>query len=206
MNRTSALGFAVVVILAAAAVNGALGGRWEPVRSEQDLDGLIPTRLPSWEVRKPDTAEEKILPPKAGENARVIAHYAHRTNGALVSVLLVRGEAGPMAYNPLICYDGNGYNHVGQVHKRAVPDTTAEFWEIDLAKGNEENLVRVRWSLTAEGRWQASEQPRTQFLFNKELYKLYVVTNASRDLAPDADPTIPFLTEFVAALKPPALR
>jgi hypothetical protein len=123
--------------------------------------------------------DEKVL--RVAEAAGHVSRtYTNRKNGRHVSVLLLCGPTGPIgAHEPKYCYAGGGFEMSGQPQKMAVsaPDgTTATYWSVLFAKKapTTEVPLRVCWMWGLDGDWQASENPRSEFVLRRALYKLYV--------------------------------
>lgn len=201
MTRPMAVLFAAAVVIGSGLIHGRLSGRWLAAVSPDALDRVLPERLDTWERASPADAGETVLPPKAGEFARVVRFYTRWSDGATVGVLLVRGEPGPMVYNPLICYDAVGYSRLGQPRRRPTANAGEALWEVDLIKPGEETVLRVRWGWGEDGTWQIPDQPRVAFFRSRELYKLYVVSQVPFESHPDSDPAIDFMKEFMPALR-----
>jgi hypothetical protein len=159
----------------------------------------------------------------AGAAGHVSRAYANRKKNWRLSVLLLCGPTGPIgAHEPRDCYAGNGYDTGDKPLPRAVGlpgGATATYWsglfEKKAAAAPDELPLRVCWAWGADGKWEASADPRTEYVTRRALYKLYVSrpeprastgpTPADRPKAPDAIETFltAFLPEVNAALAAP---
>jgi hypothetical protein len=168
---------------------------------QQKLDS-IPMAFGDWtgETQAPDEAQTK----HSAAFARVQRVY--RRGGlkpAAVTVLVLTGPTTELAvHDPERCYDGVGYKPDGPREYKVVPDADLKhmLWARRFLSGAPPyGRIEVAWGWTAEGRWQASENARTEFAGRALLHKLYV----SRNISPPADtkseepdPTVEFLAEF----------
>jgi hypothetical protein len=108
-----------------------------------------------------------------------------------------------------VCYAGSGYVMSGEPQKRtlALPGgATATYWSARFEKkpGATDPPLRVCWMWGADGDWQASANPRTDFALRGALYKLYVQRAeplAGSAAGPAPDPTDVFFTAFLPEVK-----
>jgi hypothetical protein len=122
-------------------------------------------------------------------------------------VSITSGSPGSVAvHTPDVCYLGAGYKLRGAVTRQTIAlgdGGSAAFWVGDFVKtsatGSES--IRVRWSWTADGLWQAPDYPRWVFARVPVLYKLYIVHPLSDedDLTRD-DPYRKFVADLIPAL------
>lgn len=108
--------------------------------------------------------------------------------GQPMVVSVTSGGPGVVAvHTPDVCYLGAGYKLKGEVSRQEISfgddGKIASFWTADFIKttalGSES--VRVRWSWTADGKWEAPDYPRLEYARVQMLYKLYIVQPLSED-------------------------
>jgi hypothetical protein len=147
--------------------------------------------------------------------------YRHTLTGDVVSVLLVCGDFRPVAVHPPdVCYEGAGYEMMGQPVRRtltpaapaapAAPSAPpAEFWMAQFHKPGAAvpGQLRIYWSWTAKGTWEAADNPRLAFAGSPVLYKLYVLSETiPTDGAPDRDPCKEFMDGWLPELQKTLFR
>jgi hypothetical protein len=113
------------------------------------------------------------------------------------------GRSGPVSvHTPDVCYAGAGYEEVGSVTRREIPDLTGDrFWYRRFQKSGPTPIkLGITYAWTASGPWEAPENPRLALARHPVLFKVYVIRPlAGPNEPPDADPTI----DFLRALTPP---
>ena len=128
-------------------------------------------------------------------------------DGRPMVVSLTSGGPGAVAvHTPDVCYLGAGYQLRGAVTRQSIPladGATASFWVADFVKNRAsgDEAIRVRWSWTANGNWEAPDYPRWSFARVPVLYKLYIVhpLTDDDDLTKN-DPYRKFVADLVPAL------
>ena len=209
MPRTLLIFGALVVLVAAAIMEGVLSNRWgsEDLKAAAAKLNDVPPEFGNWtSIENP--IEPEILK-KAEAVSAVSRVYENKNNRTKVAILLLCGPSGPIgAHTPDICYAGLGYKMIGHEIRNSVPipaTADASYWTGRFEKPNGESGLMVSWAWGVDGNWLAAENPRVDFLGRKGLYKLYVTrgfTQSERDNAPAGpDPTQEFLADFLPVVK-----
>lgn len=207
MSRSLVIVVAVATLAAAAAFEGMLTNRWgdsEDIRAAAAKLDAVPAEVGSW-VGTDSPIDPKILR-VAEASGNVSRVYRNKSTGAMISVLILCGPAGPIgAHTPDICYAGAGYEMVGRPAKRslALPGLAAGYWAATFAKeaGNEPPL-EVCWAWGVDGDWQPAEAPRREYALRAALYKFYASRHTTpADRTAKADPIADFLTVFLPEVK-----
>jgi hypothetical protein len=175
-----------------------------PVRRLDD----IPNSLGGW-VSEPLKLTEREI--SIGQiQSYWYRRYVHASTGKVLTVLLVAGSPGPIAaHTPEVCFAGAGYSDVAEPVRRPFSDratgVSSEFWTMNFRKvdGAFPDPLRVTWSWTADGMWQAAASPRFSFARYPVLYKLYVIQQLTRLDDPDAKDTC---DKFLSLLLPELRR
>jgi hypothetical protein len=164
-----------------------------------------------WDGR--DLAEDgKTLPEEiVGQN--ILRRYVDRNNGTAMTIFLTCGETRPMWYGhlPTECYPGAGYKLVAGPERcsmlvgadPAIPPATlwAATFSMDGTSSPPVHL-RVFWSWSGDGSWQAPDHPHRTFARYPFLYKLYVIRRLLKpDERLDRDPCQEFLGLLLPELK-----
>jgi hypothetical protein len=132
--------------------------------------------------------------------------YVHRPTGAIISVLLVCGRAGPISvHTPDVCYGGAGYAEVGAPRPFKGPgELPAQFEVRDFLQSNAATPTRLRifYAWGARGKWSVPSRPRIAFSSEPVLYKLYAVRQMNKADEPvEKDLTIELLRELMPQLQ-----
>ena len=106
---------------------------------------------------------------------------------------------------PDVCFQGQGYVMAGPPQRRALEAgvLTVQSWQgrFEQKGALVAETTTALWSWSADGRWEAPENPRYHFAREGALYKLYVIrTVAETGDRPAGDPALEaFLTAFLPA-------
>lgn len=207
MPRGLVIALAAVVVAGVAVVEGLRSNRWGP---SDDMKAAVarlervPREVGEW-VGADDPLDRKVI--ERAEAAGIVSRrYTNRKTGQQVSVLLLCGPSGPIgAHTPDICYGGLGYECVGQPIPTRVtfPSGGANFWTARFEKTTQrQSAIRVYWAWGADGDWEASANPRTDFALRTVLYKLYVAQPESPTASSaTAGPAEVFMAEFLPPVK-----
>jgi len=200
---------ALVLVIAAGLVHGRWTNRWTTsaavVKAVGKL-GRLPMILGDWQARSLEMNREQLA---LAEIAGCIARrYENRQNKAAVTVLLVCGHPGAISvHTPDICYTGAGYGPTGPLEMLALPVGTtgppASFRNAVFAKTSAgvPTYLRILWSWSADGAWEAPANPRLRFAPRQVLYKLYVIRElAAADDRLEGDPSLDFLRTLLPEL------
>jgi hypothetical protein len=185
----------VAVLVLSGVVHGLCTQRWQ---TSEALDTAcarvpsVPLRAGAW------TAAAVEVDPEPFEQARAAAYWVRRYTregvAGSVTVILMCGRAGHMAvHTPDVCYRGAGYEMAAEPVRQNLK--AGEFWTARFSLPGRTVIpgLRIFWSWSADGRWQAPSSPRWAFGGEPFLYKLYVVRDA-------ADESV--LNEFLGELLP----
>jgi hypothetical protein len=212
MTRTLPLVAGLVVLALTTVVHGLWTGRWqlsdEPAASARKLHNLS-TTVGDW------FAEETELDARQLAQAQVVGYvarrYTHRSTGSTVSILVLCGRHGPVAvHTPDVCYAGAGYEPVTPQEKYVLPAggplplaQPVEFWTQKFRKQSvtEPEHLRIYWSWSAAGPWEAADNPRWTFAGRPALYKLYIIFSLPDGQEPaPGDPRLDFIPLLMADL------
>jgi hypothetical protein len=207
MNIRTAHLLGIGVILAISGlVHGMWTNRWTsgPDVMGKDLligiDGLVGSWIPGDML----TINPGDVPPKTKLISR---QFTSVKNGSPIIVSVCSGYAGEVAvHTPDVCYLGAGYKLKSALTRQTIQlqdGKEASFWMADFEKTTATSVenVRVRWSWSKDGNWQAPDYPRLTFARAPVLYKLYIVHNLTEeeDLTRD-DPYRKFAADLVPVL------
>lgn len=213
MSRAIVIVAAAGLILAAAVAEGLRSNRWsvgDDVQMAAERLARIPAEVRDW-VGADWPLDPKVV--RAAEATGSVSRtYTRRRDGETVSVLLLCGPPGPIgAHTPDVCYGGWGYRGAGRptIRYLLAADGPDSFWTARFEKPDGSDVpLRVYWAWGVEGRWHASDSPRTQFAWRPVLDKLYVarrLTGAATAAAPTAgepDEVIEaFLRDFLPVVR-----
>jgi hypothetical protein len=202
MHRALPIVTALALVLAAGLVHGRWTRRWAGSGEvEAAVAGLrqVPLTLGGWQGRPFELDREQLV--MAEIDGYVARRYEDPRGGSSVTVLLVCGRPGPISvHTPDVCYDGAGYEALGKPAHFQLPVGTsgrvAGFRHVLFRKTNSvvPGYLRVFWSWTSAGTWEAPDNPRLSFASRPALYKLYVIreTATGGGLVED-DPGLKFL-------------
>ncbi len=200
----------LVIIVSGLVASGLLHGRWTNRWNQQDevhgalLLSQLPRELGDWQTGDFLTINPADIPAMTECQSR---RFNSLRDPKSIVVSVTSGRPASVAvHTPDVCYLGSGYTLRGAVSRQSVPlahGGTASFWVGDFNKltatGNE--TIRVRWSWSADGVWQAPNFPRFEFAGPRILYKLYIVHSLSEDEATNKDdPYLKFIAELVPQL------
>jgi hypothetical protein len=121
-----------------------------------------------------------------------------------VQILLICGAPGPTSvHTPDVCYRGAGFEMKGKIarHTEEVPGLapvemcTAQFHKPQSAFPEQ---LRIYWTWSTTGEWNAPVYPRWHFAGQTVLYKLYVIRSTLHTGSTDRDEVcMKFLHEFL---------
>jgi hypothetical protein len=178
------IGFAVVAFLTIVitVVAGNYQDRWsqnqDRVEAGKRLKDL-PTRIGNWV-----TGEDKTLSKDEEEALQIEGNYVYRTyrnvttNDEVVFMLMV-GPPGRLAvHTPEICFGGRDYVSDEKRELVAFNKTGTEspdaLWRVKFTNTTMRGGLPIvfYYGLNAGSNWQASEEPRTEFQWYRNVYKI----------------------------------
>jgi hypothetical protein len=185
-SRTVHLLVAVCILALSGIVHGMWTNRWgtgSNLAGKNLLDGLD-NEIVNWrgEFLRIDPAPRTHCDSRRFEPVKA---------GKAVVVSVTSGSPGDVAvHTPDVCFLGAGWKLRGAVGRQTIPlvdGKNAAFWMADFTKTGPTGAetIRVRWSWTADGTWDAPDYPRWIFARAPILYKFYLV----HPLPDDADLT-----------------
>ena len=201
---------ATAVLLITGVLHGLTTDRWttpEVLRNASQRLQDVPGNMGEW-ISEDLELDERTLA-LAEATGYLSRHYVHQPTGANVNVLVLCGRPGPIStHPPTVCFIGAGMRIV----KESVPYTVfneseeplGEFWLTEFVKPTDAipNYQRTYWGWTADGQWQAAENPRIQYAPFPFLYKMYVSRKIAKPDEPlDEDVSIEFMRMFIPELQ-----
>jgi hypothetical protein len=210
MRRTLPMATALVLVIAAGLVHGQWTRRWgrsDAVESAAARLERIPLTLGDWHAQSETLSRRQL---EVAEIAGYVARrYENRAGKGAVTILLVCGRPGPISvHTPDICYAGAGFEPLQPPSRVTLPgdssDPPAEFWSAVLSKpgASGPTHLRILWSWSATGAWEAPDNPRLAFAPRQVLDKLYVIrTLSAADEKLETDPSLDFLRVFLPELE-----
>lgn len=200
----------VSVLIGSGVVHGLWTYRWgkppDWAAAAQRLE-QVPMTIGDWDAEPFELSADQLAGAEAeGHLAR---RYIDRSNGTVVTVLIVCGRTGAIAVHPPdVCYRGAGYDLSTPPARYPIPDPphgrpldfiTAKFLKSDAPVPSG---LQIFWSWSADGDWKAPRFPRMTFAHFPVLYKLYVIQESSPDTEPLEDsPCVRFIRELIPELE-----
>lgn len=215
VRRGTAGRFVLVVLglgalVAAAVFEGLRSNRWgvpADIQAAAARLDRVPVAFGDW-TSSEVPIDQKILD-RAEAVGSVSRVYSNGKTGAVVAVLILCGQAGPIAsHTPDVCYAGMGYQMAGGEVRKTVPNPAgaSTYWSARFAKDATDPGLEVNWAWGNGATWVAADAPRREFALSTMLYKIYAsrgltAAPATRPGAPEPDPVHDFLTDFLPVLR-----
>ncbi len=218
MQRTALTLAAAVLILGSSFAHGVWSSRWAGWSEKLDAAAakvaLVPPTVGEWSSEAIEVDKRSMA--MTGAQGYFSRRYTHRTSGQSVAVMLLCGQAGPLAaHTPLICLPGSGLEMVGMesryTARRDESRVWGDFFEADFVGTNEGAPMKMRlfWSWSSDGvNWQAPEHARIALAGKPYLFKIFVHRAVeSREARESArtpledDPCALFLRDFLPEVK-----
>lgn len=187
-------------------VHGKWSNRWVAASAIEgkDLLGGLESEVGDWRPGEFFHIDPADVPAKTACRSR---RFQPLKTGKEVVVSITSGSPGVVAvHTPDVCYLGAGYKLRGAVTRQSIPladGKNASLWMADFVKTSATGAetIRVRWSWTADGDWQAPDYPRWVLARAPVLYKLYFVHAISEeeDLTRE-DPYRKFVADLIPTL------
>ena len=201
--------FALALTLTAGFLHGRLSHRWGTstalAEAGRRLEQNVPVACGKWHLKTKEKLDEDSTRQLqcVGQHSGV---YEHEETGESVSIFIIVGPMGPTAeHTPEVCFPSRSFRQIGS-RTRTTVETSEEqggpqFWMATFEpKSVEGGYIRSYWSWTADGHWQAADNPRLTYIRAPYLYKIQVQgTLRSEPSADTHDPCRDFLSEFLAA-------
>ena len=179
-----AMAAAVVLTVAPALVQGRLVHRWgTPPDMSAAAQQLVqfPRSFGDWDVSQDGEPLSEDICHELGLVGHVSRVYKNRTNGEVVTLLLMLGQSGRLVRHPPdICYANRANQQVNEATTMSV-DTTAPPSELRLLEYRKSGLATedrflVAYGLTTDITWSAPKYPRIAFGGSPHVYKLQILT------------------------------
>jgi uncharacterized protein DUF3485 len=199
---------ALAVILGGGLAHGVWTERWyrsAALEAAAERLRLLPDDFPGWkgEVIELDEGSATV----AGARASWVRRFTRTQTGETVTAVVLCGKPGRMSvHRPEYCYACAGYDMTAPAAAclfKAADAPPAQFWTAPFTKSEPDGPVhlRVYWSWSAGGAWQAPDSPRVAFAACPALYKLYVIQEtAAAPGRPDEGPAAEFLRKALPTL------
>jgi EpsI family protein len=207
MKKYLPIGMAVVVMIAAAYVQGQWSERWGTFPELELLSAQlseIPMQFGEWQGKDEAATDEKVLK-IAGAEGEMVRTYKNG-NGESVRVSMICGRLQDITYHtPDRCYPAAGFEMQSepQAEVLEVGDKTAEFLTTSFLKSEPtgSHVERGYWSWSGDGSWKTPKNPKLEFASHQSaLYKLYVfasVAPGAKQRPNDPDFCKDFIRDFV---------
>src|SRR5262249_27601274 len=210
MLRTVPLLAALPLLAVVGVAEGLWTNRWGP---SADLDAAsarladLPLNVGEWEGQVLELDQRQGA--QAGMHGYLMRAYVHRETGSSLRVLIICGRPGPVAiHTPDVCYGGAGFVLTdGPAREALAANAVApspQFWSARFKKQKDAQpeQLRIRWAWTADGAWQAPDNPRLKFVGSSHLYKIYLIHRITGlEEHPEEDPTEDSLRAFLPQLQ-----
>jgi hypothetical protein len=204
MRRVFAIAIAAVFLLGIGVYHGMATDRW----SNPDADDHPGKWLADPPLVIGDWKGEQ-LPREDEDDAKtgvVNCRFTHARSGRWVVTSVTSGRGGRVSiHNPEHCYLGSGYKVVDSIRQESltVEGDACSLWTGHFQKKKATGMesIRIYWGWTKDGRWQAPEYPRWNYMGTVRLHKLYVIhpvtgSDAPEDLAAYHDFMVAYLAEL----------
>lgn len=203
--------FPSLTAMAAIVVGGTVHGLWtdrwhlddEPAASAARL-GQTVLQLADW--------DGKAVHPEGRQFKSAAGHlyyqFIHRTSGQKVTLFLVCDRPGPVSiHTPDVCYGAVGYEVMTptKVSPRLENgESASSFWTARFRKRTaaDSSDLRIFWGWSADGSWEAADDPRLKFAHHPVLYKLYLIREVtSTEEALERDPCVQLMQQLLPELR-----
>jgi hypothetical protein len=169
----------------------------------------VPKDLPSWEfLREAPTNPQEIK--LAGVDKVVSWDFKQRSGDDIITIFLASGPTNQLCiHTPDQCYPGHGSSSEGESLSNHIVTEAGQnlgnFRSQTFSRVINETPViqEIWWGFTADGKWDGPADPRSDFIRNKALYKLYVMRSTLGDDRTKTNAKASqrqFLNEFLPAL------
>jgi hypothetical protein len=181
-----ALAFAAVsaLTIVPAIIEGQYTNRWSTpndlTAAAKKLDQL-PRDLPSWKFSQEGEPLSEDVCRGLGIANYLSRDYTNRETGAIVRVLLMVGQSGPLVrHPPYICYANMANEQIGPMTKFKV-DATNPAGEFNLleykrARSVANDRFLVAYAMASSPIWKVPDSPRIEFGAAPLLYKIQMLT------------------------------
>ncbi|MBI2824127.1 MAG: exosortase-associated EpsI family protein [Planctomycetia bacterium] len=164
----------------------------------------VPLEVGDWsgeDLQEMDARERLV----AGATAALSRRYVNRQTKQGVSVFMVTGYFRNIAqHTPDQCYVAAGFTMLNPPIQYSVEtdvgklDAYTTVFKKDESTGTQ--YLRVFWTWSYDGEWQAPNMPRVALVGKPALYKMYLVTETAPNQEIGQNPSIDFMLQFIPAL------
>jgi hypothetical protein len=165
---------------------------------------FIPEQIGAW------SSSPEVIDERERRMAEIVGSvrrtYRNAENGYVVSFTILCGASGPMSVHPpTACFEGVGYELSSGPSVVTFADADDTRSSLNRAafrlRGSQPNeVVRVFWGWSDNGKWTAPANPRLAFRGQPYLFKLYVV-DRSPHRADDMRQSEAFLEEALPEIR-----
>ncbi len=182
-----------VLLFGGAAIHGAITQRWSTFAPDAERREAMHALVVQYPECESSPIEHDV--PLKERSIATSRRYLFVSRGFAASTSIISGVPGAVAtHTPDVCYTSSGYTMFRAPRRQTVTladGQTATFMVADFEKkkATQTERLRVRWSWSLNGVWEAPDYARFHYLKCPELFKLYIVTtlpNESDDDAPAA--------------------
>ena len=185
MTRILPLAIAVVVMVSSAVVQGIWAERWGEFPELKEFAARfdnVPLEVGDWTGEVFAETDPEILKAAGAERIMSISYRNARTE-EVVHVNLVCARLQDIFYHtPERCYKAHGFEQVTDTQEKTVDcgGVPAEFRTANFKRTTDRSKdnLRIFWSWSAHGVWQAPSSPKWTFSGQRALFKVYVENSA----------------------------
>jgi hypothetical protein len=208
MTRILPLAIAVVVMVSSAVVQGIWAERWGEFPELKEFAARfdnVPLEVGDWTGEVQTETDPEILKAAGAERIMTITYRNSKTE-EVVHVNLVCARLQDIFYHtPERCYKAHGFDQQTDTQERQIDcnGTPTQFRTATFKRTTDrskENL-RIFWSWTAHGTWEAPSSPKWRYSGERALFKVYVENSADGQGASiDNAASVKFIREYIPAL------
>ena len=205
MTRILPIATGLVALIACGVVHGLWTDRWlpkpDPAAAAARFEGL-PMTVGAWEGEALEVSPRELQ----GLSGYLARRYVNHDTGDAVTLALMCGRPRVVSvHSPDVCYAASGYE-VTAPSRYSPSDLSppASFWMTEMVRTRaaEETRLRVFFTWSADGAWEASDNPRLAFAATPVLYKLYLLRDLPAGSAPlTDDPCLDFFKQLQPELQ-----
>lgn len=212
MKQNIAIAVAAVLIVGAGwrewTWTGFPSGVSESVEEQAFAERLekVPLNIGEWEgtdLEKMDPRERAT----AGISGELSRNYHNRRTGETVAMFIVSGNARQVAqHTPNQCYVAAGYTmmHEPGPYSVEVGSATVDFSTTEFKKEQVggTQLLRIFWTWSFDGKWEAPRFERVKLAGRPALYKMYLSTDEFRSggRSVEKTPSLAFIRDVLPVL------
>jgi len=179
-----AVAAAAALTIGPALIEGQYVNRWgtpPDLAGASDQVEKFPQEFGQWKFAEAGDALSEDVCRELGIAGYVSRTYSNRNNGALVRVLLMVGQSGPLLrHPPYVCYANMANEQIGDMTKMQA-STTSPAGEFNLLEYKRAHSVTnerflVAYGMATDAIWKVPALPRIEFGAAPMLYKVQLLT------------------------------